>query len=74
MEYSKIDMTAYNIHLIKTKKFKTIGIRVSFNNELWRIIGVFDDVQTSETDKSVKNTLVKIRKAETLGSYSPSII
>ena len=34
MEYQKIDMTSYNIHLIKTKRFKTIEISICFRKEI----------------------------------------
>ena len=30
MEYKKINLNSYNIHFIKTDKFKTIDIRVMF--------------------------------------------
>ena len=32
MEYLKKEYGAYNLHLIKTNKFKTITVRVSFRN------------------------------------------
>ena len=35
MEYELIDMGGYNIHIIKTKKFKTITMQVMFNFLLW---------------------------------------
>lgn len=34
MEYKKIDMTAYNLHLIKTENFKTTLIRICFRDEI----------------------------------------
>lgn len=34
MEYKKIDMTSFNLHLIKTKRFKTINIRVCLRDEI----------------------------------------
>lgn len=34
MEYIRKDMTAYNVHLIKTDRFKTITIRVLFRDEI----------------------------------------
>ena len=34
MEYKKIDKTSYNLHLIKTKSFKTITIRICFRDEI----------------------------------------
>ena len=34
MEYKKINKTSYNIHLIKTDKFKTIDIRGCFRDEI----------------------------------------
>ena len=40
---------------------------VSFNNELWRIIGVMNNIETS---RGRTQSLVKIIRAETLGNYS----
>lgn len=34
MEYKKIDMTAFNLHLIKTDRFKTINIRVCLRDNI----------------------------------------
>lgn len=34
MDYKKIDMTSYNIHLIKTKRFKTVNIRICFRDKI----------------------------------------
>ena len=34
MEYKKIDMTSFNLHVIKTDRFKTINIRVSLRDEI----------------------------------------
>lgn len=34
MEYKRYDMKYYNLHIIKTKKFKTINIRVNFKRKL----------------------------------------
>lgn len=34
MEYKKLDKTAYNLHLIKTNKFKTINVRICFRDEI----------------------------------------
>ena len=34
MNYEKIDMGAYHLHIIKTKKFKTITVEVNFRREL----------------------------------------
>ena len=39
---------------------------VSFNNELWRIIGVMNNIQTSGGQTQ---SLLKIRRAEALGTY-----
>ena len=40
---------------------------ILFNNELWRIIGVMNNVETSA---GIKESLLKIRKSELLGIYS----
>ena len=34
MEYRKIDMTAFNLHLIKTDRFKTVNIRVCLRDKI----------------------------------------
>ena len=34
MEYKKIDMTAFNIHLITTDRFKTVNIRLCFRDDI----------------------------------------
>jgi len=34
MEYKKIDMTAFNLHLIKTDRFKTINVRVCLRDNI----------------------------------------
>ena len=34
MDYEKINMGAYNLHLIKTQKFKTITIEINFREKL----------------------------------------
>lgn len=34
MNYTKKDLAAYNLHLIKTKKFKTISVRVVFHTPI----------------------------------------
>ena len=46
---------------------------VSFNGELWRIVGFMNDIYTSEEDynnKTNENSLIKLVKAESLGNYS----
>ena len=34
MEYFDIDMNAYNLHIIKTNKFKTITVDVCFRRKI----------------------------------------
>ena len=34
MEYKKIDMVSYNLHVIKTKRFKTVNVRVCLRDEI----------------------------------------
>ena len=34
MKYEQIDMGSYHLHIIKTKKFKTITIEVNFRREV----------------------------------------
>lgn len=44
---------------------------IKFNNETWRIIGVFNDITTIDDKGNVtKESLVKIVRDESLGSYS----
>ena len=46
---------------------KTPNNYVQFNGELWRIIGVMNNIQTSG---GYTKSLLKIRRAESLGNYS----
>ena len=34
MNYENLDMGAYNLHIIKTKKFKTITVEVNFREKM----------------------------------------
>ena len=34
MEYTSYNMNAYNLHLINTKKFKTITVDISFRRKI----------------------------------------
>ena len=34
MKYKKIDMTSFNLHIIKTKRFKTINFRVCLRDKI----------------------------------------
>ncbi len=34
MEYKKIDMTSFNLHLIKTDRFKTVNIRICLRDDI----------------------------------------
>ena len=44
---------------------------ITFNNETWRIIGVFNNITTiDENDKEKKESLVKIVRNDLLGNYS----
>ena len=40
---------------------------VLFNNELWRIVGAFNNIKNSSGEK---NSLLKIQRAQSLGDYS----
>ncbi len=40
---------------------------VLFNNERWRIIGVFNNIETSDNNKK---TLIKIMRSESIGKYT----
>ena len=44
---------------------------LKFNGEIWRIVGVFNNITTiDENDKEKKESLVKIVRNESLGDYS----
>ena len=48
MKYEQINMGSYNLHIINTKKFKTITVEVNFRRKLtpkecWRLMGVKDE-------------------------------
>ncbi len=55
MKYKNIDMGSYNLHLIKTKKFKTIAVRISFRNKIHKedttIRNILTDLLTHSTKK-----------------------
>ena len=54
MEYKKIEKTSYNLHLIKTNKFKTIDIRICFRDEIKKeditIRNMLSSLMTYSTD------------------------
>ena len=43
---------------------------VRYNNELWRIIGVMNNIQTDENNSNQKESLIKLRRADSLGTYA----
>ena len=75
---SKLDLTKNGLEKDKTKdeNLRYVGANpknyLKFNNEIWRIIGVFNNITTidEEQGKEKKESLVKIVRNESLGEYS----
>ena len=34
MQYKKVNLTTYNLHMIKTDRFKTVNIQVIFSDQI----------------------------------------
>lgn len=76
---SKLDLTYNGLEIDDTtdKNLRYVGASpknyLKFNNEIWRIIGVFNNITTIdelELGKEKKELLVKIVRNESLGNYS----
>ena len=74
---SKLDLTKNGLEVDKTKdeNLRYVGANpnnyLKFNNEIWRIIGIFNNITTiDENGNEKKESLVKIVRNESLGDYS----
>ena len=75
---SKLDLTENGLEQDKTKdkNLRYVGASpknyLKFNGEIWRIIGVFNNITTIDEEQGIekKESLVKIVRNESLGSYS----
>ena len=74
---SKLDLTKNGLEVDKTKdeNLRYVGASpknyLKFNNEIWRIVGVFNNITTiDEQGKEKKESLVKIVRNDSLGNYS----
>ena len=74
---SKLDLTKNGLEKDKTKdeNLRYVGANpknyLKFNNEIWRIIGVFNNITTiDEQGNEKKESLVKIVRNDSLGNYS----
>ena len=74
---TKLDKTSNGLEEDKTtdKNLRYVGASpnnyLKFNNETWRIVGVFNNITTiDENDKEKKESLVKIVRNDSLGYYS----
>ena len=75
---SKLDLTKNGLEKDKTKddNIRYVGASpknyLKFNNEIWRIVGVFNNITTIDEEQGIekKESLVKIVRNESLGSYS----
>lgn len=69
MNYEMIDMGAYNLHIIKTKKFKTITVEVNFREKMSKdsitIRNLLKSVLLS-TNKNFQNERELIKETENL--------
>ena len=74
---AKLDKTKNGLEKDKTKdeNLRYVGANpnnyLKFNNEIWRIIGIFNNITTiDENGNEKKESLVKIVRNESLGNYS----
>ena len=75
---SKLDLTKNGLEKDKTtdKNLRYVGANpknyLKFNNEIWRIVGVFNNITTIDKEQGIekKESLVKIVRNESLGDYS----
>ena len=74
---TKLDKTKNGLEVDETtdKNLRYVGASpknyLKFNNEIWRIIGVFNNITTiDEQGKEKTESLVKIVRNDSLGSYS----
>ena len=74
---SKLDLTKNGLEKDKTKdeNLRYVGANpknyLKFNNEIWRIVGVFNNITTiDELGNEKKESLVKIVRNDSLGRYS----
>ena len=75
---SKLDLTYNGLEIDDTanKNLRSVGASpknyLKFNNETWRIVGVFNNITTidEEQGKEKKESLVKIVRNDSLGDYS----
>ena len=75
--FEKLDLTDNGLEIDDTtdKNIRYVGASpknyIKFNDETWRIIGIFNNITTIDDDgNEKKETLVKIVRNETLGYYS----
>ena len=74
---SKLDLTYNGLEVDETtdKNLRYVGASpknyLKFNDEIWRIIGVFNNITTiDELGKEKKESLIKIVRNDSLGDYS----
>ena len=74
---SKLDLTKNGLEKDKTtdENLRYVGANpknyLKFNNEIWRIVGVFNNITTiDEQGKEKKESLVKIVRNDSLGDYA----
>ena len=79
MKYRKIEVGPYNLHIIKTDKFKTVTIRINFKRPLIKEEitkrNLLVDVLASSTNKFKTEKMMNIETEELYGlSYGSSRI
>ena len=74
---SKLDLTKNGLEVDETtdKNIRYVGASpknyINFNNETWRIVGVFNNITTIDEQENEKTeSLVKIVRNDSLGDYS----
>ena len=75
--FEKLDLTDNGLEIDDTtdKNIRYVGASpknyLKFNDEIWRIVGVFNNITTiDENGEEKKESLVKIVRNESLGNYS----
>ena len=55
MEYRKLDLGTYKLHMIKTDKFKTIRVKVSFRRPIKKSEVTIRNILCNVISQSTKN-------------------
>ena len=76
MEYKKKDLGSYNLHIIKTNKFKTVTLKVVFKNVIKKEDitkrNILSDIllQSSKNYQSKRDLIIKAEELYALDIYN----